>query len=180
MYTYLDENFEKIRDVSKVLCVKPIEKEGKFALYAIISHKPGKYEFVQLTKPLPLILTPFEPMIYFQQQVGRFYMQNFIVLENYYAFNKKHFNGLGHTNFPNKNKCVLYAKFKDGSGIYMASHKRSRFIERQFENLQKDLLKNGINLKNNATSKTPPLIENFTNRSYARIPEIYNHENEME
>ena len=149
MFNFIDKNFEKIKDSSKVLCVRPYKKEGMMALFAVISLGRKRYELVQLTEAQLFNTFPSEPLLHFYNEGGMSNLQNFVNLDNYFAFNKEHFVGFGYSEYvDDQRKCILYAKFKDGSATYMSSHRMHRFIRKDIVKLRKFMMENDIDLKN--------------------------------
>lgn len=173
MFEYIDENLIKIKDTSKVLCYRPYKMNGKVALYAIITKEIGEYEFIPLSKPKMSINFPIQPIYHFYNECGRSVLKNFVCLNNYYAFNKEYFTGLGYSElFYNTQKYALYAKFKDGSATYLANYKKDSFMKKGIVKLRKFLNENGIEPKYDSISKTAPFIEDYLNDKVSIIPSL--------
>ena len=179
MFDFIDKNLEKIKDYSKVLCVRPYKKKGMMALYAIVSKQVGEYELVQLTEGQSLMDFPAEPLSHFYiEKDCKFLFNNFINFSNYYAFNKKHFAGFGYASYLDRPySCTLYAKFKDGSASYMSTHKKERFIKKDMVRLEKLSIEHGLEFEDDFKTSTPPLIEDYVENNVAYIPYL---EEEME
>ena len=179
MFDFIDKNLEKIKDPSKILCVRPYKKKGLMALYAIVCKQIGEYELLQLTEGQSLMDFPAEPLFHFYvEKEGKFLLNNFINFSNYYAFNKKLFAGFGFASYLDRpSSCILYAKFKDGSASYMSTHKKERFIKKDMVRLKALSIEHGLEFEDDFKTSTPQLIEDYMENNVACIPYL---EDEMQ
>lgn len=130
MFDYIEENLEKIKNPNDVDIIKRSWPEGDkgYSLYARINND----ELVQLTKPMGRMTFPFEPIYWLAREVfGKFYFNDFAILDNVIAINKNHLVKLGYVDenlIQHKNKRVgLYAYFDDGNIISFA-HPTSKYF----------------------------------------------------
>ena len=117
---FIYENLKNIADSKNVLMIRPYRKNGKYYLGALTTTKKGFYEVIPLTLPESKFSFYFEPIDYFGKKVGIFYMENFVVLNNWVAFNKNHLKNFGYTDVLEEPKAIdVIAKFNDGSCAFI-------------------------------------------------------------
>ena len=92
---YINENLNKIiQNPDSVLYLKPYNVGNKRALFAIVKEEQGVYRKVQITKEQSKMIFPFEPIYWFYQGPGYFYLKDFIVLDsNWLALNITNLEG---------------------------------------------------------------------------------------
>ena len=93
MFNYIDENVNRIRDPKNVLCIKPVKEGSKNLMVAYIKTGEGEYEVIPLCKPKHWTTMPIEPIFQMYNYFGKFYFDNFIIIENLYAINKEELTG---------------------------------------------------------------------------------------
>lgn len=142
MFTYIEENLEKIKNPADVDIIKPAKHNKGWELWARINN--GKA--IQLTQPMGVMTFPFEPIFWLaRERFGRFYFEDFGTIDNQISINKKHLIRLGYVD-TNKKIIETYAYFDDGQVITLYHPLRKYFykefkpmMEQKFEMLFEDV-----------------------------------------
>lgn len=127
---YIDENLKKIIDnPSSVMYLRPDDIENKRALFAIVKEEDGVYKKVQITKAQHNWNFPIEPLYWFYQGPGYFYLKNFLIFDNWIALNLTNLNGFKEVEFDDRKnfKVGIYATFNDGSATFIKRHTTKGF-----------------------------------------------------
>lgn len=129
-FEYIDENLEKIKNPDDVDIIKVASKDEKgYSLFARINSGDA----VRLTKPIGRMSIPYQPMLYLSHELGRFYWEDFAVLEDRVAINKNHLKKLAYVDttliYPKYKRVDLYAYFDDGKIIYITNPLRKFFFK---------------------------------------------------
>lgn len=128
-FTYNDENLNTIlQNQDRVLYLKPYNVGNKKALFAIVREGEGVYKKLQITKEQSELTFPFEPIYYFRNGPGYFYLKDFMVLNNFIALNVKNMEGFMSKNSQKNNKMVnIFATFNDGTSVFLKWKNIKRF-----------------------------------------------------
>ena len=171
---YIDENLKRIASSKNVLMIKPYTLNHKRYLGALITNQKGEYEIVPLTKPESVLSFLFEPIDDLKKVVGKFYMDDFVVFDGSYAFNKKEFVGLGYYDGLIKfNGVSVFAEFRDGSrSSLMHVFNKKYFYNKVIQILNNFQKTNGIQAKVSESFDKSCLIDLRLNGSVASIPSI--------
>ena len=127
---YIDENLKKIiENPNSVMYLRPYEVGNKRALFAIVKEEQGVYKKVQITKEQSKGNFPFEPIHWFYQGPGYFYLNDFIVFDNWLALNKTNLDGFKHKILEESKifKVGVFATFNDGSATFVRRQTKKEF-----------------------------------------------------
>ena len=141
---YIEDNLNKIiENPDSVLYLKPYDVGRKRALFAIVKKEPGVYQKLQLTKEQSKMNFPFEPIRWFYQGPGYFYLKDFIVLNyNWMALNTTNLEGFKHKVLEdNKKQVGIFATFNDGSAAFICRENAKKFEKQNGIDAYLDLLK---------------------------------------
>ena len=121
MFTYIDENLEKIKNPNDVNIIKPKKLEnGSFAIVAKINNGNS----VQITRPLGKFHFPEDPIYCLSMEYGRFYFKDFVIVDNFVAINRNHLTELKYLDLqkldPKAKRIGVYVGFDDNSTIFLA------------------------------------------------------------
>lgn len=144
MLKYIDENLNKIiENPESVMYLRPYDIGGKRALFAIVKEEQGVYKKVQITKEQIKGNFPFEPIYWFYQGPGYFYLKDFIVFDNWLALNITNLEGFKHTTLEESKifKVGVYATFNDGSATFIKRQTTKEFEKKGGIQAYIDLLK---------------------------------------
>ncbi|MBQ3502837.1 MAG: hypothetical protein IJA72_04165 [Clostridia bacterium] len=130
-FEYIDENLEKIKNPNDVDIIKVAPHENKgYSLFARLNGGDA----IRLTKPMGRMSIPYQPMLYLSHELGRFYWEDFAVLDDKAAINKNHLVRLMYVDMqliePKYKRVDLYAKFDDDNLIYIANPMRKFFFKK--------------------------------------------------
>lgn len=157
-FEYIDENLNTIlQNQGMVLYLKPYDVRNKRALFAIVREGEGEgvYKKLQITKEQSKWTFPFEPIHYFRNGPGYFYLKDFIVSNNYIALNVKNLEGFMSKNSQKNNKIVnIFATFNDGTSVFLKWKNAKRFEK-------ENGLKNYINLLNQRKGYVSPNFSDY-------------------
>ena len=90
--------------------IKPYCRDSKRFLGALTTTEQGVYEIIPLTKSEGFLTFPVEPICDFYEIAGQFYMENFIIKDNLFAFNKNHLSGFGYADLLDEPKNWLFLR----------------------------------------------------------------------
>lgn len=141
---YIDENLNKIiQNLDSVLYLKPYNVGHKRALFAIVKEEQGVYRKVQITKEQSKMSFPWEPIYWFYQGPGYFYLKDFIVLNsNGLALNTANLEGFMYKELKdNKKQVGIFATFSDGSATFVIRENTKEFEQQNGIKTYMDLLK---------------------------------------
>lgn len=140
---YIDENLKRIiENLDSVMYLRPYEVGNKRALFAIVKDEQGVYKKVQITKEQSKGNFPFEPIYWFCQGPGYFYLNDFIVFDNWLALNKNNLDGFKHKTLEESKifKIGIFATFKDGSATFIRRQTKKEFEKKGGIQAYKSLL----------------------------------------
>lgn len=140
---YIDENLNKIiQNPDSVLYLKPYNVGNKRALFAIVKEEQGVYRKVQITKEQSKMSFPWEPIYWFYQGPGYFYLKDFIVLNsNWLALNTTNLEGFKYKILEdNKKQVGVFATFSDGSATFIIRENAKKFEKQNGIKRYMDLL----------------------------------------
>lgn len=127
---YIEENLNRIvQNPDSVMYLKPYDIGKKRALFAIVKEEQGVYKKVQITKAQSKGNFPFEPIYWFYQGPGYFYLKNFIVFNNWIALNITNLEGFKHKTLEESKifKVGVFATFNDGSATFVKRQTAKEF-----------------------------------------------------
>ena len=141
---YIDENLQEIMaNPDSVMYLRQYDIGRKRALFAIVKEKQGIYKKVQITKEQSKSNFPFEPIYWFYKGPGYLYLKNFIVFDNWLAWNITNLEGFKHTTLEESKifKVGVYATFNDGSATFIKRQTTKEFEKKGGIQAYIDLLK---------------------------------------
>ncbi len=140
---YIDENLNKIiQNPDSVLYLRPYDIGCKRALFAVIKEDQGVYKKVQLTKEQSKMSFPWEPIYWFNNGPGRFFLKDFISFYNELALNTTNLDGFKTKILENKIYNVgIFAIFNDGSATFIIRERAKKFDKQGGIQSYIDLLK---------------------------------------
>lgn len=140
---YIDENLNRImQNPDSVLYLRPYDIGNKQALFAIVKEEQGVYKKVQITKEQSKMTFPFEPIYWFYNGPGYYYLKNFITFHNCLALNTTNLDGFKAKTLENKIYNVgIFATFNDGSATFVIREKTKKFEKQGGIESYIDLLK---------------------------------------
>ena len=141
---YIDENLNKIiQNPDSVMYLRPYDIGNKKALFAIVKEEQGVYKKVQITKKQSKMSFPFEPIYWFYQGPGYFYLKDFIVFDNWLALNTTNLDGFKYKTLDDSKifNVGIYATFNDGSATFVKRNTTKEFQKKGGIQLYIDLLK---------------------------------------
>lgn len=114
------KNLEAIEDPKKVNFISavrvPSEKHLSGTALALEAGLVNNGKAVVLTEPKGSFTFPFEPLLQLRNEMGRFYIANFAMINENVCVNSMNFNGFDYVqNEDDKKFTGIVAKFKDGS-----------------------------------------------------------------
>lgn len=141
---YIEENLNKIvQNPDSVMYLRPYDIGRKRALFAIVKEEQGVYKKVQITKEQSKGNFPFEPIHWFYQGPGYFYLKDFIVFDNWLALNMTNLDGFKHKTLEECKvfKVGVFATFNDGSATFVKRQTTKEFEKKGGIQAYIDLLK---------------------------------------
>lgn len=141
---YIDENLNMIiQNPDSVMYLRPYDIGNKRALFAVVKEEEGIYKKVQITKEQHKMNFPFEPIHWFYQGPGYFYLKDFIVLDNWLALNTTNLDGFKHKLLEESKifKVGIFATFNDGSATFIKRQTPKEFEKKGGIQAYIDLLK---------------------------------------
>ena len=141
---YLEENLNRIvQNPDSVMYLRPYDIGRKRALFAIVKEEQGVYKKVQITKEQSKGNFPFEPIYWFYQGPGYFYLKDFIVFDNWLALNITNLEGFKHKTLEESKifEVVVFATFNDGSATFVKRQTTKEFEKKGGIQAYIDLLK---------------------------------------
>jgi hypothetical protein len=133
MFTYIEENLEKIKNPENVMMIKTMK--GKLASYLGAYLKDG--ESLKITKPKNFMSYPFEPFAYLNWELGRYYWKDFSILWGEIAINKQYLEKFTYCeSFEDKKRVDFYVHFDNGEFYMLAQPQRKYFIKEVLPELQ--------------------------------------------
>ena len=129
-FEYIQENLLYIMENPEaVMYIKAYDIGKQRALFAVVKAEDGVYKKVQITKGQSKLNFPVEPMFLFSQGPGFFFLENFYVYDNLYAFNKDYFEGFKSKDLDNRTYFNLgvYAVFNDGTATHIINDNNTTF-----------------------------------------------------
>lgn len=171
---YIDKNLKRIiENPDSVLYLKPYDVGNKQALFAVVKEREGVYEKVQITKEVSKVHFPFEPIYWFHNGPGYFFLQNFISIYNWYALNTTNLDGFKYKNLEEHKmeNIGIYAAFSDGSALFIHRERNKKFIKQGGIDKYNDLLRQYKEC--NFQHETYRVIDYyFGNKNVCMIPEL--------
>ena len=129
---YIDENLNRIiQNPDRVLYLRPSYVGNKLALFAIVKEDQGVYRKVQITKEESKMTFPFEPIYWFYNGPGYFFLKDYIVFcQNSFAVNTTCLDGFKSKKLDGSKifNVGIFATFDDGSATFV-----ERVREKTFE-----------------------------------------------
>jgi len=141
---YIEENLNRIiQNPDSVMYLKPYDIGRKRALFAIVKEEEGVYKKVQITKEQSKGNFPFEPIYWFYQGPGYFYLKDFIVFDNWLALNVTNLEGFKYKTLEESKifKVGVFATFNDGSATFVKRQTPKEFEKKGGIEAYIDLLK---------------------------------------
>ena len=141
---YIEENLNRIvQNPESVMYLRPYDIGRKRALFAIVKEGQGVYKKVQITKEQSKGNFPFEPIYWFYQGPGYFYLKDFIVFDNWLALNITNLEGFKHKTLDDSKifKIGIFATFNDGSATFVKRQTTKEFEKKGGIQAYIDLLK---------------------------------------
>lgn len=141
---YIDENLNRIiQNPDSVMYLRPYDIGRKRALFAVVKEVEGVYKKVQITKAQSKAHFPFEPIYWFYQGPGYFYLKDFIVFDNWLALNITNLEGFKHKTLEESKifKVGVFATFNDGSATFVKRQTPKDFEKKGGIQAYIDLLK---------------------------------------
>lgn len=126
---YIEENLNTIiQNPNNVLYLRPYDIGNKRALFAVVRENQGVYKKVQITKEQSKLTFPFEPLYWFYNGPGYYYLKNFLSFHNWLALNTTNLDGFRYKELDNNKKQVgIFATFNDGSATFVTRKKAKEF-----------------------------------------------------
>lgn len=141
---YIEENLNLIvQNSDNVMYLRPYDIGRKRALFAVVKEEEGVYKKVQITKAQSKGNFPFEPILWFYQGPGYFYLKDFIVFDNWLALNITNLEGFKHKTLEESKifKVGVFATFNDGSATFVKRQTPKDFEKKGGIQAYIDLLK---------------------------------------
>lgn len=144
MFIYNEENINKIRESKEVNCIYTVKEKDSRKKYMMAMLKEG--EQVKLTNSLGLLTFPFEPLYYLSRETGRFYFDDFYMLDNNFCVNKENFAGFEYKPSEDGKFVQILANFKDGTQQGLCSCRKLFFpvYKKEFEEIVIDQSEMGL------------------------------------
>lgn len=142
---YIDENLNRIiQNPDSVLYLRPYDVGNKRALFAMVKENQGVYRKVQITKEQSKMTFPWEPIYWFYNGPGHFFLKDFVVLnQNGLAINTVYLDGFKSKKLDGSKvfNVGIFATFDDGSATFVIREKEKTFDKRGGIQPYIDLLK---------------------------------------
>lgn len=141
---YINENLNRIiQNPDSVLYLRTYDVGNKRALFAMVREDQGVYRKVQITKEESIMTFPAEPIYWFYNGPGYFYLKDFLIFHNRIALNIAHLDGFKAESLV-ENKVFnvgVSASFDDGSATIIWRERAKKFEKRGGIQPYIDLLK---------------------------------------
>lgn len=127
---YIEENLNKIiQNPDSVMYLRPYDIGSKRALFAVIKEEQGVYKKVQITKGYSKMSFPFEPIYWFYNGPGYFFLKDFIAFHNNLALNPTHLDGFKYKTLEDSKlfNVGVFATFSDGSATFVYRERAKAF-----------------------------------------------------
>lgn len=127
-FNYIEENLNRIiQKPDSVLYLRPYDIRNKRALFAVVKEEQGLYRKIQITKEVSKMIFPFEPLYWFYNGPGCFFLKDFICFNNILALNSTNLDGFIAEEFDERKIVGIFAIFEDGSATFVIRKSKKRF-----------------------------------------------------
>lgn len=127
-FNYIEENLNRIiQNPDSVLYLRPYDIRNKRALFAVVKEEQGLYRKIQITKEVSKMIFPFEPLYWFYNGPGCFFLKDFICFNNILALNSTNLDGFIAEEFDERKIVGIFAIFEDGSATFVIRKSKKRF-----------------------------------------------------
>ena len=127
-FNYIEENLNRIiQNPDSVLYLRPYDIRNKRALFVVVKEEQGLYRKIQITKEVSKMIFPFEPLYWFYNGPGCFFLKDFICFNNILALNSTNLDGFIAEEFDERKIVGIFAIFEDGSATFVIRKSKKRF-----------------------------------------------------
>lgn len=127
-FNYIEENLNRIiQNLDSVLYLRPYDIENKRALFAVVKEEQGLYRKIQITKEVSKMTFPFEPLYWFYNGPGHFFLKDFICFNNILALNSTNLDDFIAEELDERKIVGIFATFDDGSATFVIRKSKKRF-----------------------------------------------------
>lgn len=141
---YIEENLNRImQNPDSVFYLRPYDIGNKRALFAMVKEEQGVYRKVQITKEESKMTFPFEPLYWFYNGPGYYFLKNFICFDNMLGLNSTNLDGFKAKDLDGSKvfNIGVFATFDDGSATFVTRERKKRFEKKGGIQSYIDLLK---------------------------------------